>query len=293
MAAFGMVVLGATCLSAAAAPAPSGNALLDVTQHYRPAWLPDGVVEWFREAVADHQSRVRRWRSPGAENTQTVSFEESTDLAMSQPVPGSVDTRPVDVNGSSATLVSPRAFFEGKRASSVEWIAPGGQKLTVDVYGPGDQSALALRIARSTVRVDLPLFNDPIQPGWLPQNGYMTRLEVTGTSPRDWTLVVHTDYPGRDVPQPQPEIVLWARCPDPDVPDGKDRIFAVTVRGKPSRLIAPPIFVKWTVDTLRVPLDDGQCLDVLTSTTSQADMIHIANAVRLTPVDHRWLGTSH
>jgi hypothetical protein len=261
-------------------PSPSPSIVNDrLPMRYRPTWLPDGMEEISRTVGSpdpdDTSAQTRAWHN--AASKQNVSLQLGG--------PSSVDLtglRRVAVQGGSGWVQD----MAGRPSVAVIWQAAPGLFLQVFVDGiPPRSTALPVQIANSVTADGASVLELPVAFGWLPDGYRITERSVDAAS-NGWQARIAADD-GKPIPQ-RSGVSVGMGAKDDMLPNGpKPGMTApptdVTVRGVTGTFITPNI--------LGVPLPDGRWLRVA-GQPSQADLVRVADALRIGPVpDLSWLGT--
>ncbi len=261
-------------------PSPSPSIVNDrLPMRYRPTWLPDGMVETSRTVgspVADDASaQSRSWHNAASGQTVTLGVTG----------PNSVDAtglRRVAVHGVSGWVQD----MAGRPSVAVIWQVAPDLFLQVFVDGiPPRSTALPVQIANSVTTDGASVLELPVAFGWLPDGYRITERSVDAASD-GWQARIAADD-GKPIPQ-RSGVSVGMGAKDDMLPNGpKPGMTApptdVTVRGVTGTFITPTI--------LGVPLPDGRWLRVA-GQPSQADLVRVADALRIGPVpDLSWLGT--
>ncbi|WP_229073504.1 hypothetical protein [Actinoplanes sp. DH11] len=117
---------------------------------FAPQWLPDGVAEQFRSvkydtATGEVLGGSRSWYPAGAPYSLEIPKGSVTLM---------IDERIDDGSGEPVMVGPARGTLRVTDSAWVEWQPAGGPVMVVSVYGTGDDTANALRVARSVAATD-------------------------------------------------------------------------------------------------------------------------------------------
>jgi hypothetical protein len=292
----------------AVAPSEPAQPPNRIPLRWRPAWLPDGLVELRRSASFDDEVTewLRGWGphptyDRGRKGLPAVVLWMARDRDL--PKIG----RPVSINGGPGRIHNDA----GAPECGVLWLGAPGQLLTVSVTKmppTGDPEEIGLRVARSVVADPLAVCEVTVAFGWLPpgygdtQQTFDLGVSVKPGEPVTPAARVESVFlrPANAAPAALATLTIGVDRPRPE--GAQD----VTVRGRPGWLV----WNEQDESVVYVRLDDGRPL-VLTVEVAQIhgavhmplpsdrnrrawtrdELLRVVDEIRLGPVpDLSWVG---
>jgi hypothetical protein len=241
----------------APAPRPPGGTPID----YRPAWLPDGLLELRRGLGPTPQEWSRYWRGGPPEacdsRPEVVELRSGPEGPFPPDLPENL-YRPIDVNGHPGHIAGLGAVGTPSSQAVVVWRPEPGTQLAVYVLRVPNAVEVALRVARSVTTDQEASVSAPFTLGWRPDGigpGYSDTGEIC-----DEIASYHA-------PGPEQGLTVQLRAEK-----------VTTAPGPPERVFTRGRLGTYSNGELVVRLEDGTWLRILGPTNKDV-LVKVANSL--------------